>query len=117
MEEIKNKLEPILEKHVALNEKCEKNYGYDMDNFEREKIWTKEVEAISGVDFHEILTYLDTIKSAKKLEALSENFYDEIAHNLFGNKSREVLNCFRKNNKRLNAGLDDFLREVARRQS
>lgn len=109
MEEFKKKIEPILEEHLALDRKCAKDYYYDFDAYEREKIWAKEKEALSGVKFEEVIAYLDNVDSADKLGALSEEFYDDISCDLYGNKKREVLECFKRNNKRLNADLDEFL--------
>ena len=112
MEEFKKRIEPILEEHLALDRKCIEDHYYDYDAYERNIIWKKEKEALSGVKFEDVIAYIDTIDSAEKLEALSEEFYDDISCDLYGNKKREVLECFKRNNKRLNADLGEFLGET-----
>ncbi len=109
MEEFKKRIEPILEEHLTLDRKCEEDHYYDFDAYERDMIWGKEKEALSGVKFEDVIAYLDTIDSAEKLGALSEGFYDNIANEVYGNKRQEVLECFKRNNKRLGADLDEFL--------
>ena len=116
MEDIKKKLKPILEEHLALDKKCSEEEYYDMDNYEREKIWTKEKEAISGSKFEDVLAFIDSVETADELVALSEEFYDDVACVLFGDKRREVLECFRRNNQRLGAGLDDFLNAMSKQK-
>lgn len=115
MEDFKKKFEPILEEHLALGRKCAEDYYYDFDAYERNIIWEKEKKALSGVKFEDIIAYLDNIDSAEKLSALSEEFYDDISCDLYGDKRREVLECFKRNNKRLNAGLDNFLKAIEKR--
>lgn len=115
MEDFKKKFEPILEEHLALDRKCTEDYYYDFDAYERNIIWEKEKKALSGVKFEDIIAYLDNIDSAEKLSALSEEFYDDISCDLYGDKRREVLECFKRNNKRLNAGLDNFLKVIEKR--
>jgi hypothetical protein len=109
MEELKKKLEPILKEHIALDHKCAEDSYYDYDAFERNKIWKKEGEALKNSSFEDVVGYLNAVDSAEKLEALSEEFYEEVSYNLFGDKRREVLDCFRRNSRRLSANLDEFL--------
>ncbi len=110
MEKFKEKIEPILKEHLALDRECAKDYYYDFDSRERGIIWNKEKEALNNVKFEDVIAYLDSVNSAEKLSALSEEFYDDISCNLYGDKKNEVLECFKRNNKRLNANLDDFLK-------
>ena len=112
MEEFKKRIEPILEEHLVLDRKCIEDHYFDYDAYERNIIWEKEKKALSGVKFEDVIGYLDTIDSAEKLEALSEEFYDDISCDLYGDKKREVLECFKRNNKRLNADLDEFLEKT-----
>lgn len=112
MEEFKKRFEPILEEHLALDRKCAEDYYYDFDAYERNIIWEKEKKALSGAQFEDVIAYLDTIDSTEKLGALSEAFYENISHEVFGDKRREVFECFKRNNKRLGADLDEFLEET-----
>ena len=116
MENLKKVIKPILAEHVMLNKKCEESYGYDMDNYEREKIWAKEKEAISGSKFEDVLAFIDSVETADELVALSEEFYDDVAYDLFGDKRREALECFRRNNQRLDADLDEFLDAMSKQK-
>lgn len=109
MEEFKKRIEPILEEHLALDRKCEEDHYYDFDAYERDIICEKEKASLSGVKFEDVIAYLDTVDSADKLGALSEGFYDSIANEVYGNKRQEVLECFKRNNERLGADLDEFL--------
>lgn len=112
MEEFKKKFDPILEEHLELDHKCAEDYYYDFDSHERNIIWEKEKKALSGAKFEDIITYIDNIDSAEKLGALSEAFFEEFSHEAFGDKRREVLECFKRNNERLTANLDEFLSET-----
>lgn len=109
MEEFKERIEPILKEHLVLDRKCAEDYYYDFDAHERNIIWEKEKKALSDVKFEDVIAYLDAVGSAEKLGALSEGFYDNIANEVYGNKRQEVLECFKRNNKRLSADLDEFL--------
>ena len=112
MEEFKKKIEQILEEHLALDRKCEEDHYYDFDAYERNIIWEKEEKALSGVKFEDVIKYLDAVDSVEKLGALSEAFYSDISCGLYGDKKREVLECFRRNNKRLGGDLDEFLKTM-----
>ena len=112
MEEFKERIEPILKEHLALDRKCAEDYYYDFDAHERNIIWEKEKKALSGVKFEDVIAFLDAIDSAEELGALSEAFYEEISHEAFGDRRREVLECFKRNDERLGADLDEFLKET-----
>ena len=72
----------------------------------------EEKKALSGVKFEDVIKYLDAVDSAEKLGVLSEAFYSDISCGLYGDKKREVLECFRRNNKRLGGDLGEFLKTM-----